>query len=158
MIRSFFESCCGGVNRLHVTRFEDQDAQVAFVEFTSLSSAELALTCGGARLKARRGELCLKLHLLILFCHRHLQFESVLQRHRFTAPNQATVGTVVCKGLRRRMCSSHDAVILDGPSGSRCVSGSHQSRSPCIHAPTRTHLTGSVFDGSSHGVHPGYRP
>ena len=59
MIRSFFETCCGVVNRLHVTRFEDQDAQVAFVEFSSLASAELALTCGGARLKVRLGMLCL---------------------------------------------------------------------------------------------------
>ena len=51
---SFFETLCGAVTRLHLTKLDNQDTQVAFVEFCSPQSADRALSCGGARLKVRR--------------------------------------------------------------------------------------------------------
>jgi hypothetical protein len=50
---SFFETLCGVVTRLHVTKLDNQDAQVAFVEFVATASAERALSCGGARIRVR---------------------------------------------------------------------------------------------------------
>ena len=51
---SFFETLCGAVTRLHLTKLDNQDTQVAFVEFATTQSADRALSCGGARIKARR--------------------------------------------------------------------------------------------------------
>ena len=45
---SFFETLCGAVTRLHLTKLDNQDAQVAFVEFVAAASAERALSCGGS--------------------------------------------------------------------------------------------------------------
>jgi hypothetical protein len=50
---SFFEMLCGSITRLHLTKLDNQDAQVAFVEFVSSASAERALSCGGARIRVR---------------------------------------------------------------------------------------------------------
>ncbi len=50
---SFFETLCGEVTRLHLTKLDSQDTQVAFVEFATVQSADRALSCGGARIKAR---------------------------------------------------------------------------------------------------------
>ena len=52
---SFFETLCGPVTRLHLTKLDNQGAQVAFVEFGSSASAERALSCGGARIRVRFG-------------------------------------------------------------------------------------------------------
>jgi hypothetical protein len=50
---SFFETLCGAVTQLHLTKLDNQDTQVAFVEFSTAQSADRALSCGGARLKVR---------------------------------------------------------------------------------------------------------
>jgi polyadenylate-binding protein len=52
-VSGFFETLCGPVAQLHLTRLDSQGTQVAFVEFSSAHAADRALSCGGARLKVR---------------------------------------------------------------------------------------------------------
>ena len=52
-VSGFFETLCGPVAQLHLTKLDSQDTQVAFVEFSTAHSADRALSCGGARLKVR---------------------------------------------------------------------------------------------------------
>ena len=52
-VSGFFETLCGPVAQLHLTKLDSQGTQVAFVEFSTAHAADRALSCGGARLKVR---------------------------------------------------------------------------------------------------------
>ena len=52
-VSGFFETLCGPVAQLHLTKLDSQGTQVAFVEFSTAYGADRALSCGGARLKVR---------------------------------------------------------------------------------------------------------
>ena len=100
-VSGFFETLCGPVAQLHVTRLDSQGTQVAFVEFASVLAADRALSCGGARLKVRAhaaGRFSYRLRCLPVAMHggghrtglaltrvwrcRHCPFESARQRRR----------------------------------------------------------------------------
>ena len=51
-VKRFFEELCGPVSRLLLTRLDGQETLVSFVEFSTAQSADRALTCGGARIRA----------------------------------------------------------------------------------------------------------
>ena len=57
-VSGFFETLCGPVAQLHLTKLDSQGTQVAFVEFSTAHAADRALSCGGARLKVRAYTCC----------------------------------------------------------------------------------------------------
>ena len=129
-VSGFFETLCGPVAQLHVTRLDSQGTQVAFVEFASVLAADRALSCGGARLKVRAhaaGRFSYRLRCLPVAMHggghrtglaltrvwrcRHCPFESARQRRRLPVMNGApgllhrsvvSMGVVNIIGTRRR--------------------------------------------------------